>query len=203
MKMNLLEFAAMNNPLRRLIQDRVEVKEFLDVPNYVKDGRVVEIGCGSGYGSKLIDHYFHPREIYGIDIDEKMIEIAKKNQSSHITFAVGDVTSLPFEDGSIDGVFDFAILHHVPNWQKAINEIYRILKKRGQIFIEDASLETFSTPLGKLMKIFTDHPYESMYQLDELFSYFEKIGFQIIKKRVYKPLGLTSRFVLVGIKNQS
>ncbi len=201
MKMNLLEFIIVNNPLRRLIQGQVEIKGFLDVPNYVKNGKVIEIGCGSGYGSKLISHYFSPKEIYGIDIDEKMIELAKKNKPLHATFSVGDVTNLLFKDNSIDGVFDFVILHHISNWKKAIDEIYRVLKKGGQVFIEDASLETFSTPFGRLIKIFTNHPYESMYQMDELFNYFEKKGFQIIKKKVYKPLGLTSRFVLIGIKN--
>lgn len=201
MKMNLLEFIIVNNPLRRLIQGQVEIKGFLDVPNYVRNGKVVEIGCGSGYGSKLISHYFKPREIYGIDIDEKMIELAKKNKPFQATFVVGDVTNLPFKDNSIDGVFDFVILHHISNWKKAIDEIYRILKKGGQVFIEDASLETFSTPFGRIIKIFTNHPYKSMYRMNEFFDYFEKKGFRIIKKRVYKPLGLTSRFVLIGIKD--
>jgi len=200
MKMNLLEFIIVNNPFRRFIQGHFEMKGFLDVPSYVKEGKVIEIGCGSGYGTKLISSYFKPSEIYGIDIDEKMIWLAKKNRLPHVTFSVGDVANLSFKDNSIDGVFDFLILHHIADWKKALDEIYRVLKKGGQVFIEDASLETFSTPFGRLIKLFTDHPYKSMYQMDELFHYFEKIGFRIIKKKIYMPLGLTSRFVLVGIK---
>ena len=125
--MNLLEFIIVNNPFRRLIQVHVEMKGFLDVPSYVTDGKVIEIGCGSGYGTKLISAYFKPSKIYGIDIDEKMIRLAKKNKLPHVTFSVGDVTNLSFKDNSIDGVFDFVILHHIADWKKALDEIYRVL----------------------------------------------------------------------------
>jgi len=200
MKLNFIEFNLVNNPLRKLIQNQVEIKGFLDVPNYVKNGKVIEIGCGSGYGTKLINHYFKPKEIYGIDVDEKMIYLAKKNKLPNVLFSVGDATKLPFKDASVNGVFDFAVIHHIPNWKKSIDEIYRVLKKRGQAFIEDASYETFNTPFGKINKIFCDHPYQSMYKLDEFFNYFEKKGFKVLKKKIYKPLGLTSRFIVVGIK---
>lgn len=200
MKMNLLEFIVVNNPIRKFVQSKIEIKGFLDVPNFVKNKKVLEIGCGNGYGTNLINKYFQPKEVYGIDVDERMIQLAKKNKSLQATFSVGDVTNLFFKDESIDGVFDFVILHHIPNWKRAIDEIYRILKRGGQVFIEDASLETFNTPFGRLIKMLTDHPYKSMYRMEELFNYIENKGFQIIKKKVYKPLGLTSRFVLVGIK---
>jgi len=100
MKLNPFEFLIVNNPIRRFIQSQIEVKGFLGVPNYVKNGKVLEIGCGSGYGVKLINKYFHPKEIYGIDMDEKMIKLAKKNKIPNTTFEVGDVTDLKLKDNS-------------------------------------------------------------------------------------------------------
>ena len=200
MKMNFFEFLIINTPIRRFIQNQIEIKGFLDVPNFVKDGTVLEIGCGNGYGTKLINKYFHPKEICGIDIDEKMIDLAKKNGNTKTSFVLGDVAQLPFEDNSFDGIFDFAILHHVPNWKKAIDEMYRVLKKGGQVFIEDASIETFSTPFGRLIKLVSDHPYESMYSMNELFDYVSEKGFTLQKKKIYKLLNLTNRFVFIGIK---
>ncbi len=200
MKLNPFEFLIVNNPLRRFIQSTIEIKGFLGVPNYVKGGRVLEIGCGNGYGTILINKYFKPKEIHGIDLDERMIKLAKKNKLSNTSFNVGDATKLDFKGNSLDGIFIFAVLHHVPDWKKALDEIYRVLKKRGQVFIEDASLETFSTPFGLIMKRLTNHPYTSMYKLHEFFDYFDKLGFKTIKKRIYRPLGLTSRFVIIGRK---
>lgn len=133
-------------------------------------------------------------------MDEKMIRLANKNRLSNTSFKVGDATKLDFKDNSLDGIFIFLVLRHIPNWKAALNEFYRVLKKGGQIFIEDASKETFSTPIGRLIKIFTYHPYKSIYNLPEFFAYLEKLGFKSIKKKVYKPLGLTSRFVFIGQK---
>lgn len=200
MKLNPLEFIIVNNPVRRFVQSQIEIKGFLGVLNYVKDGKVLEIGCGSGYGAKLINKYFKPKEIYGIDLDEKMIKLATKKKLPNTSFSIGDATKLDFKNNSLDGIFIFAVLHHIPSWKKALDEIYRVLKKGGQVFIEDASLETFSTPFGKLIKLLTNHPYGSMYKLDEFFDYFEKLGFKVLKKEVYKLLGITNRFVFIGIK---
>jgi len=200
MKLNLFEFLIVNNPIRRFVQSQIEIKGFLNVPNLVEGGKVLEIGCGSGYGTKLINKYFKPEEIYGIDLDEKMIKLANKNKSPNASFKVGEATKLDFKDNSLDGIFVFVVLHHIPNWKEALDEFYRVLKKGGQIFIEDTSLETFSTPFGRLIKIFTDHPYGSMYKLHDFFEYFDKLGFKTIKKKIYKPLGLTSRFVIIGQK---
>jgi len=200
MKLNLFEFTTVNSPIRKFIQSQIEIKGFLDVPNYVKDGKVLEIGCGSGYGAKLINKYFKPKEIVGIDMDEKMIRLANKNKLPNTSFKVGDATKLDFKNNSFDGVFIFVVLHHIPVWKKALDEIYRVLKKGGQVFIEDGSLETFSTPIGRLIKMFTDHPYDLMYKRDEIFAYLDKLGFKTIKKQVYRPLDLTSRFIYVGLK---
>lgn len=200
MKLNPFEFLIINNPIRRFVQSQIEIKGFLGVPNYVKGGKVLEIGCGSGYGAKLIDKYFKPKEIIGIDMDEKMIKLADKNKPQNTYFKVGDATKLDFKDNSLDGIFIFVVLHHIPNWEKALDEFYRVLKKGRQIFIEDASYETFLTPIGRLIKVFPDHPYDSMYKRDEFFSYLKKLGFKTIKKQIYRPLDLTSRFVFIGRK---
>ncbi len=48
--------------------------------------------------------------------------------------------------------------------------------------------------------MFTDQPYDSMYKRDEFFNYLGKLGFKTIKKQIYRPLDLTSRFVYIGVK---
>ncbi|MFQ6083608.1 MAG: class I SAM-dependent methyltransferase [Candidatus Aminicenantia bacterium] len=50
---------------------------------------------------------------------------------------VADATDLPFSENSFDAVFAFGILHHIENWQKAISEIYRVLKPGGYFSFEE------------------------------------------------------------------
>jgi len=72
MKLNTLEFLAMNNPIRAFIQEKYELK-ILRAMTSVKNAQIaLEIGCGNGNGSKLIKKYFSLKNIIGIDLDEKM-----------------------------------------------------------------------------------------------------------------------------------
>ena len=78
MKLNKIEFLLMNNPLRAFIQKNYEIKKFIEISNVIKIKNALEIGCGNGYGSYLINRHFQPNKLFAIDIDGKMIQIAKK-----------------------------------------------------------------------------------------------------------------------------
>ena len=197
MKTNILEFNLMNNPVRAWIQESTEIKPFLTFANDKGNGRVLEIGCGNGHGIKLINKYFYPKQIIGIDVDEKMIEKAMSSKTSNTDFEVGDATKLRFPDNSFDSIFDFGVIHHIPNWKDSLNEMYRILKDGGRFFIEDFSTESFESPLGTLFKKFFDHPYKSMYSTGEFFDYINKVGFKIELKQQKNVLGLVNYFVVV------
>jgi ubiquinone/menaquinone biosynthesis C-methylase UbiE len=49
----------------------------------------------------------------------------------------GDVTDLPYQDGEFDAVFNFAVLHHVPDWRAGLREIARVLTTGGRLFSQD------------------------------------------------------------------
>ena len=140
-KLSLAERFFVNSSVRRVLQ-RQEAKRFRELSSLPKGSTVLEVGCGKGYGAELINRYFQPQEIYAMDLDEEMIEMAKKrNPSPCIHFQVGDITHLEFPDKSFEGIFDFTILHHVVDWEKALDETARVLKPKGLLHIEDLSIE--------------------------------------------------------------
>ena len=99
MKLNKLEFIAMNSPLRAFVQERYELRILREMTSRKNAQLVLEIGCGNGSGCKLIKKYFSPDKIIGIDIDEKMIEIAsKRNRDTSISFQLMDASRLDFPD---------------------------------------------------------------------------------------------------------
>ncbi len=77
MKLNRLEFLLMNNPMRAFVQEMHEVRVLRGMTSIGNIERALEIGCGNGHGTKLIKRYFGPKRIDAVDLDEKMIEIAK------------------------------------------------------------------------------------------------------------------------------
>ena len=54
-----------------------------------------------------------------------------------MTVVEGDVADLPYENGAFGAVFNFAVLHHVPDWKAGLQEIARVLKVGGRLFSQD------------------------------------------------------------------
>jgi ubiquinone/menaquinone biosynthesis C-methylase UbiE len=181
--MNKIEFWLMNNPIRALSQ-RYEAKR-MKVMTGFRGGDVLEIGCGQGTGTLLIDRLFSPKKITAMDLDEKMIRRAKRRvHLKHVQFQKGDATNLDFKNNQFDAVFDFGILHHIPNWKVALKEVHRVLKPKGQFILEDLSIESFRLPvIGWLLRVLLDHPYGEMYLREEFFEFVGKNGFKVIAQK--------------------
>ena len=86
---------------------------------------------------------------------QKVKTIAEKNNIQNGHYAIIDAEALPFKDNCLDGVFLVASLHHIPNAQKAIKEIARVLKPNGYFLIlrEPASWQyVIFGPIFKLLQ---------------------------------------------------
>lgn len=164
MKLNFAERLLVNNSARAVVQRLYEGPMLRRLGGVAQGGVVLEIGCGRGAGIEVILQQFHAGHAFGIDLDHLQIERARKRlQSKHdglFTLMQGDVERMPFEDTSFDAVFDFGVLHHVPDWQRGIAEIRRILKPGGTFFFEEvtrAALKRWT------YRTFLEHPAENRF----------------------------------------
>ena len=168
----------MNNPFRRLFQRYVEFscfQRFLeDEAVNLGNAAVLDPGCGSGYEAQLIHDQWSPAQLIGFDLMPEQVKKAH-NRSPEIPFFVGDITRIPFPPATFDGVFLFAVLHHIPAWQKAIEEINRVLTDDGLLLIEDYHrvLVTAGAMVG------FDHPEESRFHWDEFTEALSQRGFSV------------------------
>jgi ubiquinone/menaquinone biosynthesis C-methylase UbiE len=140
MRLGKTEFYAMNNPVRRFIQKHGEFrlfKHFLKKQKINLAGKVIiDAGCGSGYSSKLIMDAFNPSELIAFDIMPEQIAIAQKRYTN-ITFTIEDLTQIQIPAGTADAVFVFGILHHIPEWRKALINISGFLKRSGVFLVDE------------------------------------------------------------------
>ena len=98
--------------------------------------KLLEIGCG--WGSDLILFAANGANVTGIDLSESAIKLARMYfdyRQVPADLKVGNAEELQFADDEFDVVVSLGVLHHTPNTQKAIDEVYRVLKPGGEAVI--------------------------------------------------------------------
>jgi ubiquinone/menaquinone biosynthesis C-methylase UbiE len=199
MKLNRLEFFLMNNPVRAYIQEKYELPILMDMLPSMNFNSVLEIGCGNGNGTKLIQKRFEPQHMTAIDLDEKMVQRARDAvRDPQITFQIMDASQLGFADESFDAIFDFGIIHHVPNWRACIAELRRVLKQGGKLILEEFSIETFSGFPGRIYRSLLAHPYDQMFSIEEFVHYLKDAGFEIHNVKKANPFKISRYFWVVA-----
>lgn len=108
------------------------------------EGRVLEIGCGSGTNFGLYDGT-KVTELIALDPSHEMIEKAKKKAATlgigaGIEFIEGGAEALPLEDNSIDTVIVTFVLCTIPDWKAALSEARRVLKPDGKLLFSEHGL---------------------------------------------------------------
>ncbi len=99
--------------------------------------RVLELGCGTGAMWKgklsLLDGGSH---LTLTDFSSGMLETAKKNieGSAYVDFKVVDIEDIPYEDNAFDVVIANMMLYHVPDLDKGLSEVRRVLKPGGVFY---------------------------------------------------------------------
>ncbi|TSC75931.1 MAG: type 11 methyltransferase [Parcubacteria group bacterium Gr01-1014_30] len=105
----------------------------------VESGKVLDIGCGPGLLVKELAKRSKNLRVIGVDVSPEAIKLAKKNCRSlkNVKFLRGDVTSLPFPNGTFDLIVCKDSFHEFPNLRKALQEVMRVLKPGGILYAQD------------------------------------------------------------------
>lgn len=103
--------------------------------------KILEIGCGTGEYTKYIGRYFPKSKIIGLDISDKIIEVARDKCKSlkNVSFVTQSAYKTNFKDEQFDVVCGFYVLHHLKS-AKLSKEILRVLKKEGYVYFCEPNL---------------------------------------------------------------
>ncbi|HEY5331585.1 MAG TPA: class I SAM-dependent methyltransferase [Acidobacteriaceae bacterium] len=176
MQLNAIERMMVNNPFRRFVQRRYEAPRLLAITGRLDGKRALEIGCGQGFGMKIILDQFGAASVQGIDLDPRMVARAQKRLrrfASRAEVSVGDATAIAAEDESFDAVFDFGVLHHVEIWEDAVREVARVLKPGGLFVFGEVSKEALDTWIYRAL---FKHPEENRFTVDDFVAALERHG---------------------------
>ena len=162
--------------IRKLLPKRME--KFADI--------------GGGYGRLANEYLKRARKVYIFDYSKSELKQAKEIYGDKIETKAGDIYKLPFRDDELDGLMMVRVTHHLKHLDRAMAELYRVLKPGGVAVVEVANKRT----LPKMARFVTGrskvNPFDKKVanykeiSADGFYSYhpkyveeiFEKVGFE-------------------------
>ncbi len=98
-----------------------------------------DLGAGEGAVAFLLAR--RSKRVYAVDSSPQMVEygrrLAAERGVKNVEYRLGDLESLPLEDGSVDVAFLSQSLHHAQHPERAVKEAHRILRRGGRVVILD------------------------------------------------------------------
>jgi SAM-dependent methyltransferase len=169
--------------------------------------RMCDIGCGFGGVTRFIADYLSVSEVVGIDYDK---DVASSVADQGLTFHLLDMNrdTIPYPDGYFDLVTSFGVLEHLVHFDNAIEEMNRILKEDGILFINIPNLGSWLQRAGFLlgyqprdvevstktvpgrMWFYSDQPFGHLHSLTyrAMIEYLDFNGFDIVASKGSRPI---------------
>jgi ArsR family transcriptional regulator len=98
---------------------------------------VGDLGCGTGQSSAALAPFVS--RVIAVDASAAMLQAAKKRLSGfdNIDLRRGELESLPIDDAKLDAATLMLVLHHLPEPERALAEVSRVLKPGGRLLVVD------------------------------------------------------------------
>jgi ubiquinone/menaquinone biosynthesis C-methylase UbiE len=119
--------------------------------------RILEIGPGTGYYSLDVARAIEPDGALEIfDIQQEMLDHTMKRARdaglANVSATQGDATALPFADDTFDAAFLVTVLGEIPDQDRALGELARVLKPTGRLVVGELFGDPHMVTLGSLLR---------------------------------------------------
>ncbi len=147
------------NPARRLVQPPRRVVDALGV---APDARVLEIGCGPGYFSPTLALSVPHGQVVLADLQPEMLSLARDRVSAfdHAQLVQLDATRLSFGDATLDAVLVVLMLGEVPERDRCLSEIRRVLRSGGVVLFVESRRDSDFIRRADLRALVEPHGFE-------------------------------------------
>ena len=185
--------------IRKLLPKRME--KFADI--------------GGGYGRLANEYLKRAHKVFIFDYSKTELKQAKEIYGDKIETKAGDIYELPFKDDELDGLMMVRVTHHLKHMDKAMAELYRVLKPGGVAVIEVANKRTLPkmarfvtgqskvNPFDKKVANYKEISKDGFYNYHPKYveEIFEKTGFKCEKILSVSNFRSRSLKKLLGTKN--
>ncbi len=148
----------------------------------IKNGsKILEIGCGTGGTWSGVNKKI-PKDVSIIltDFSPLMVENSRKllGSNSAFSFQQMDIQNIPFENETFDIVIANHMLYHVPDMDKGLSEVYRVLKNSGVFYASTIGENT----MCELQEIYSEFSHKGEFSYQDKLSFTLENGKTILEK---------------------
>ncbi len=164
--------------------------------------KVIDIGCGEGYGSHMLSAV--ASEVTGVDIDEESIEHAReKYKADNLKYETADVQKLPFSDDEFNAGLCFEVIEHIENPVELLREATRVIETNGTFIVStpNAAVKVSSQPNPYHVKEFQLIGFLNLLRGHfPVTSYTIDVYGQFLKSKEYTKMGVAFKNLYLGFK---
>jgi len=169
--------------------DRLLAAKFALVTKYYREGRVVDLCCGSGAHALHLAATGAPT--IGLDYSDRYISAAardaREQRIDHAEFVCADATSMPLASNSISLLYCFSALYAMPRSEAVVNEVARVLRPGGHAILDFGN----SRSLNALsVSHYTEWPPMHARSLSDIDAMIGAAGLEIVERRRFQILPL-------------
>jgi ubiquinone/menaquinone biosynthesis C-methylase UbiE len=152
-----------------------------------EEARVLDLGCGSGWATRLLAGNAVRGFVVGLDISDEMIEVARSSSTGfdNVEFRVGSAERLPFADRYFTHAFSMESLYYYEDVLAALREVRRVLRPGG-LFVTVVDLYKENEPSHQWIEQLRVPVH--LLSVEDYRSLFMRAGFdEVIDERLYDP----------------
>lgn len=153
------------------------LRRYLFAQQFVYNRHVLDIACGTGYGSDILLRG-GARQVISVDLSAAAVEYAARRWRNR-QFVQADAAHLPLPGGAVETIVSFETLEHLPDPERFLSEARRVLAADGYLII--------STPNRAIASPHSDTPYSPYHTFEptraELIDLLEKSGWKVLELR--------------------
>lgn len=116
-------------------------KRFLDLANLKNNSKILDVGCGLGGTTKILNSNLKNCKIYAINIDQRQLDFAQEkinpSNSNTITFQNMDACKMSFKENYFDSILALETIFHFSSRERFFQDSSKILKSGGSLVITD------------------------------------------------------------------
>ena len=147
-------------------------------------GRVLDVGCGDGFFTAQILQRFNLKNVYGLDISSKAVDLARLKHPE-INFQQSALNHIPEETNSIDSITMIEVIEHLVDIEGTLKELFRVMKPGGILLIATTDFNWLKQVIIAMFffekYFYPTNPHIRFFKRSTLTDVLSENGFSVIK----------------------